>query len=162
VENLLAKGLPLHLVVAGVGPAVEDIKSRLGDHAVTPGFIAPAELARLYASTDVLAVPSEVEIHSLVALEAIASGSPTIIAGKSGVAQLFNTPAMWIVESGVPAWVEALGAFATQSDKRQAMRDAALIYRRDCLASWQDVLTTDLLPVWQQAASRLLLAREAA
>lgn len=151
-ERLLAQGHPLHLVVAGLGPAVKDVQSRLGRHASTPGFVAPAELARLYASADVLAVPSEVETHSMVGVEAIASGCPTIFAAKSGVAQLFDTPAMWVVESGVPSWTEALGAFAAQPDKRQAMRDAAATYSRDHLASWRDVLAEDFYPVWQQFA----------
>jgi glycosyltransferase involved in cell wall biosynthesis len=127
---------------------------RLGRHVTTPGFIAPAELARLYASADVLAVPSEVEIHSMVGVEAIASGCPAIISGKSGVAQLFNTDAMLIVDSGVHAWKEAIGGFAVNPEIRQNMRGTALIYAHDHLASWKDVLAEDLFPVWRQAAEQ--------
>jgi glycosyltransferase involved in cell wall biosynthesis len=162
IETLLAEGCLLHLIVAGVGPAAEDVKKRLGANVSSPGFVAAEELARLYASADVLVVPSEIEIHSMVGMEAIASCCPTIIAGASGVAQLFDTPAMWIVESGVPAWTEALRSFAAQPDRRQAMRDAAALYRRGRLAGWGEVLAEDLFAVWQQAAGRMPRAREAA
>ncbi|MGE3622498.1 MAG: glycosyltransferase [Bdellovibrionales bacterium] len=154
-DALIRQGLPLHLIVAGVGPAADDVKSRLGGHASLPGFVAPSELARLYASIDALAVPSEVEIHSMVGMEAIASGCPTLIAGKSGVAQLFGgTPAMWIVDSGVPAWTEALRIFAANAAQRDTMRRAAEDYARDHLAGWNQVLAEDLFPSWQKAAQQ--------
>ena len=37
------------------------------------GFVEPDELARLYASVDFFALPSEVEIGSMATFEAIAS-----------------------------------------------------------------------------------------
>jgi glycosyltransferase involved in cell wall biosynthesis len=163
MEKLLQQGYPLHLVVAGIGPTATEVKERLGEHASLPGFVAPAELARLYASADALAVPSEVETHGMVGVEAITSSCPTIIAGKSGVAQLFNgTPAMRIVESGVEAWISALGDFAAHPDKRDAMRIAAGEYTRDHLGGWGDVLTEDFLPVWQKAAGVVPQQRKAA
>jgi glycosyltransferase involved in cell wall biosynthesis len=163
MEKLLNDGLPLHLVVAGVGPAMEDVKSRLGAQASLPGFVAPAELARLYASGDVLAVASEVETHSMVAVEAITSGCPALIGDKSGVAELFNnTPAMQTVGSGVEAWAAALRNFALRPEYRKRMWEAAVDYSRDHLAGWGDVLAEDLLAVWQQAGGRTPLARKAA
>lgn len=163
MEKLLAEGLPVHLVVAGVGPAMENVKQRLGAHASVPGFIAPEELARLYASADMLAVSSEVEVHSMVAVEAITSGCPALIADKSGIAQLFgNTPAMQTVGGGVEAWTVALRDFVSQPDRQRVMHAAAIEYSHDHLAGWRDVLVEDLLPAWQQAASRQPQQREAA
>jgi len=163
LEKLLAEGCLLHLLVAGVGPAMEDVKKMLGPNVSTPGFIPPAELARLYASADVLAVPSEVEIHSMVGMEAITSGCPTLIAGKSGVAQLFNgTPAMHIVDSGAEAWITVLRDFARRPEKREMMHKAALDYTRDHLASWREVLAEDMLTVWRRAMAENASQRKAA
>lgn len=162
IEKLLAEKYPLHLVVAGVGPALEDVKARLGDHVSAPGFIAPPELARLYASADVLAVSSEVETHSMVANEAIASGCPVLIAQKSGVAEIFNDiSAMHIVNGGVAAWTTALRDFASQPDMRAAMRNAAIQYNREHLSGWQDVLVEDFLTVWQKVARQAVQKRRA-
>jgi glycosyltransferase involved in cell wall biosynthesis len=163
MEKGIAEGLPLHLVVAGVGPAMDDIKARLGDHASVPGFIAPPELARLYASVDILAMASEVETHSMVVVEAIASGCPVLVARKSGVGGLFNdTTALRIVDDGVEGWAAALKRFASRSDERSAMREAALRYNHEHLTSWQDVLVEDFLSIWQQASGRMTPKHDAA
>lgn len=152
-EQMIAKGAPLHLIVAGVGPAAADVRQRLGRYASLPGYAKPAELARLYASVDVLTLTSEVEIRSMVGGEALVSGCPVLVSAKSGVAPLFNnTPAMQVVESGVKAWSAALGDFVADAQKRELMRVAAINYGEHFLASWQDVLAEDLLPVWQLAA----------
>jgi glycosyltransferase involved in cell wall biosynthesis len=162
-EKLLAEGCPLHLVVAGKGPASADVKNRLGAHATLPGFVAPAELARLYASVDGLALASEVEIRSMAGVEAMASGCPVLVSEKSGVAQLFkNTPAMTTVASGTAAWTDALRAFAGDPARQEKMRTAALEYGSRHLAIWQDVLAEDLFAVWQDAAGRAAHTRAAA
>ncbi len=113
METLIAEGLPLHLIAAGIGPAADDLKKRLAGHVAVPGFVQPDELARLYASVDVLALASEVEIRSMAGVEALTSGCPVLVSKKSGVAELFNhTPAMETVESGVEPWTTALRNFA--------------------------------------------------
>ena len=85
----------------------------LGNNASLPGFVKPDELARLYASVDVLALPSEVEIRSMAGVEAMASGCAVLVSEKSGVAELFgNTPAMEVVAGGADQWAEALRRFA--------------------------------------------------
>jgi len=152
-ERLIAAGAPLHLIVAGVGPAAQDVRLRLGAHASLLGYVNPEELARLYASVDVLTLTSEVEIRSMVGGEALASGCPVLVSEKSGIAPLFdNSPAMQAVESGAANWAAALGDFIGSAPKRDSMRAAAFDYGEHHLASWRDVLAADLLPVWRLAA----------
>jgi len=163
MEKLIKQGLPMHLIVAGVGPAADEVKNRLGGHASLPGFVGSDELARLYASVDALALSSEVEIRSMVGVEAMTSGCPVLVSRKSGVAQLFDhTTAMRVVESGAEAWAEALGDFAAQPARRNAMRATAIDYSFDHLASWENVLAEDLFAVWQQAAGVYAQLRRAA
>jgi len=153
-DVLIAQGLPLHLVVAGIGPALDDIRQRLGRHASLPGYVIPEDLAKLYASVDGLALCSEVEIRSMAGVEAMASGCPVLVSQKSGIAQLFdNTKAMRVVEGNVASWVNALRDFSRDGEQRNMMRQAALQYSQNFLASWQDVLAEDLFPVWRRAAS---------
>ena len=152
MESLIAKGVPLHLITAGVGPALDEVRARLKGHVSTPGYIEPDRLARLYASVDGLALVSEVEIRSMAAMEAMASGCPVLASEKSGVVGLFHhTPAMEAVEGGAENWAKALGDFAKDAEKRKRMAAAAAAYSEKHLASWQDVLAEDLLTVWKRA-----------
>jgi glycosyltransferase involved in cell wall biosynthesis len=154
IATLRAEGLPVHLITAGVGPAAAEIRMKLGPAATVAGFVAPGELARLYASVDLVALASEVEIRSMVGVEAMASGCPVLVSKKSGVAELFDhTPAMRVVESGVAAWTEALRRIAARRETRAMMRMAALCYARRKLAPWRDVLDEDLYALWREAAA---------
>lgn len=145
-------GAPLHLILAGAGPLAADMARRLGGRVRLPGFVAPDELARLYASVDFLALPSEVEIHSMATIEALASGCPALIARAAGAAALFgDTPAVTRVEGGAEHWAAAMRGLAADPQARAGMRRAALAYAGQRLASWSEVLQEDLLPGWRAA-----------
>jgi glycosyltransferase involved in cell wall biosynthesis len=155
IAALRAEGLPVHLITAGVGPAADEVRGKLGPGATVAGFVEPDELARLYASVDLVALSSEVEIRSMVGVEAMASGCPVLVSQKSGVAELFdNTPAMRVVESGVAAWTGALRQISAAAVGRRAMARAALDYARRQLAGWREVLEEDLFSLWREAAAR--------
>ncbi|MDP9127804.1 MAG: glycosyltransferase, partial [Pseudomonadota bacterium] len=161
MERVIGRGVPLHLVAAGLGPATEEVKNRLGDHVSLPGFVPPGDLAKLYASVDCLALSSEVEIRSMAGVEAMASGCPVLVSKQSGVAELFDhTPAMRTVRSGEDNWAEALSSFAAAPERRDEMRAAALDYSRNHLASWRDVLAEDLFAVWKDVSGRVIGAGE--
>jgi glycosyltransferase involved in cell wall biosynthesis len=153
IAQVRAEGAPLHLITAGVGPAADEIRAKLGPAATVAGFVKPDELARLYASVDLVALSSEVEIRSMVGVEAMASGCPVLVSKKSGVAELFDhTPAMGVVESGVQPWAAALRDLAASPQRRAGMRAAALDYAARQLAPWREVLDEDLFSLWREAA----------
>ncbi len=157
MRQAIDTGIPLHLVAAGVGPASDDIRAMLGDHASIPGFVPPSELAQLYASADALALASEVETRSQAMVEALASGLPVLVAAKSGVHKLLpSSPALQVVSGGADAWASALYDFASTS--RPKLQAAAVELGRKYIASWEEILAEDLLPAWQQAA-RMQLTR---
>jgi len=152
MENLIAEGQSVHLITAGLGPAADDLRARLGSHVSVAGFVDPNELARLYASVDALALTSEVEIRSMAGVEAMTSGLPVLVSEKSGIAVLFdNTPAMTVVESGVEAWTKAMRDFANATNKRVHMRKVAIAYADLHIASWEKVLAEDLYAIWHKA-----------
>lgn len=156
-ERCLAAGVPLHVLIAGVGPAENDVKTRLGQHATLLGYVKPDDLARLYASVDVLTLTSEVEIRSMVGGEALVSGCPVLVSEKSGIAPLYeNTPAMRVVRGNGPGWAEALSTFASDKGLRDLMRMAALNYAAGRLPDWGDVVREDLYPVWLRAYEETL------
>lgn len=152
LEKLIAQGLPLHLVTAGIGPAEAALKERLKGHVSVPGFVQPSDLGRLYASADILALVSEVEMRSLAGGEAVVSGLPTLVAAKSGVYELFHaTLAMQRVEGGAEPWAESLRILAETPALRDKMRAAALAYADKHLPDWTSIMAEDFIPVWQRA-----------
>ncbi|MGE4352321.1 MAG: glycosyltransferase [Bdellovibrionales bacterium] len=155
MENLISEGQPVHLITAGLGPAEEDLRQRLGAHVTVAGFIDPNELARLYASVDCLALTSEVEIRSMAAVEAITSGLPVLVSEKSGIARLFDyTPAMVTVPSGTEAWTAAMRDFISSINKRAHMHKVALAYAETSIANWTEVLARDLFDTWKLATEK--------
>ncbi len=155
MENLISEGRPVHLITAGIGPAEEDLNERLGDNVTVAGFIEPDDLATLYASADVLAMPSEIETRSQACIEAMTSGLPTLVAEKCAVTKLFNnTPAMDIIPTGSDHWTNALRAIESSKNKRTHMRKTALSYAETYISTWEEILTEDLFSVWQKASQK--------
>jgi glycosyltransferase involved in cell wall biosynthesis/predicted metal-dependent phosphoesterase TrpH len=74
----------LHLVLAGGGPEQEELGARVGDAATFLGWREGEQLARTYASADVLLFPSQTDTFGQVILEAQASGLPVIAVAAGG------------------------------------------------------------------------------
>ncbi|MDR2154120.1 MAG: glycosyltransferase family 1 protein [Burkholderiaceae bacterium] len=112
VEAFLALDLPGSKWVAGVGPALADLKARYPD-ARYLGVLKQPELARVYASADVFVFPSRTDTFGLVLLEALASGLPVAAYPVTGpIDVLGDSP-----------------AGALNDDLRQACLDALRISR---------------------------------
>jgi len=76
----------VRLALVGSGPAEAELKKRFkGTNTVFTGYMAGTELASAYASSDVFAFPSDTETLGFVAMEAMASGTPTVGARAGGI-----------------------------------------------------------------------------
>jgi glycosyltransferase involved in cell wall biosynthesis len=157
LAGLIARGLPLHLVCAGKGDQRDAILARLGEHASCPGSVPPERLARLYASADVFALPSQIEESANVVLEALASGLPALVARESGMGRvLVEGETGWALPGGeAESWAQAIARLARERETRLRMGWAARRYAESALPSWEDVLEEDLLPRWEAAARDL-------
>jgi len=76
----------VRLALIGSGPAEAELRQRFaGTNTVFTGYMTGTELAAAYASADVFVFPSDTETLGFVAMEAMASGVPTVAARAGGI-----------------------------------------------------------------------------
>jgi glycosyltransferase involved in cell wall biosynthesis len=150
VRAMVDASWPVHLICAGQGSEREAIAARLGAAVTCAGILEPSDLARVYASVDLVAHPSEIEEWPNVVLEALASGAALAVAEEIGRAQLVVDGQTGVVVRGATAgaWAQTLVALVDRPELRARLGAAARRWAIGGIPSWRDVLVQDLLPVW--------------
>jgi glycosyltransferase involved in cell wall biosynthesis len=122
LEDLLAatEDLDVGVVLGGDGPAREDLEAQAGDRDDVSflGFLDREDLPTFYSLLDAFAFPSPVETQGLVALEAIACGTPVVAADSGALSET--------VDDGVTGYHFPAGdadRFGTAIEKTLAGRD---------------------------------------
>ncbi|MHB8634096.1 MAG: glycosyltransferase [Thermoplasmatota archaeon] len=87
--KVAAKRPHAHLVLAGRGPAADDLARQaaamgLRDRVHLPGFVSDADLPAAYAAADAFVSASDFETQGLTLLEAMATGRPCAVAAAGG------------------------------------------------------------------------------
>lgn len=80
----------VHLIVAGDGPAREQLERVAGDKATVLGPVPYESMPAIYAGIDVLVLPSHTEGLPRVVLEAQATGTPVIATRVGGLPEIVN------------------------------------------------------------------------
>jgi glycosyltransferase involved in cell wall biosynthesis len=151
VEALAAlKGLPWECLCVGSlqrDPAfVELVRRRAADGGVEPrvrfpGPQAGADLARSYATADLLVLPSRGESYGMVVAEALARGLPVVAAEVGGVPEALGhgadgaRPGLLVPPDDPAALRDALRAWLEDPGLRRRLRRAAR-ERRESLPGW--------------------------
>ncbi len=137
-HELTARGVSHKVLVAGDGPARSFLESHLPD-AVLLGFQKGAELARAYASSDVMFNPSSTETFGNVTLEAMASGLPVVAAAATGSLSLVEEGAsgFLVPVNDVPASAAALACYAEDAALRAAHGQRG--HERSRAYSWDEI-----------------------
>lgn len=160
VAKLVESGLPVHFICAGQGPQMKTIVDRLGANVSCPGTVLGEDLARLYASADIFALPSEIEVYANVVQEALSSGLPTLLAQSGGMRRLITHGVTGIVVPGSTpeAWAQEIKALCLDANKRASLSQAARMHAENTMPDWYDVLNEDLLSVWKKTLSKKVRA----
>nr|WP_246422168.1 glycosyltransferase [Roseospira visakhapatnamensis] len=148
---LLDRGHDLALVVAGAGGDLPRAQALCGDRLIAPGVLSQADLARLFASADLLVFPSESEIVGNVVLEALACGLPAVLSGrKGGTARLIHRPGaagVAVHEGTADAWAAAMAGML--GGDRAAQGTAARAGVEAATPTWPTVFHEDLAEPWR-------------
>ena len=154
-RRLIADGQSLHVLAIGAGAREADVRRELGANVTLPGVLPHSALAPVYASADLFVFPSETEIVPNVVLEARAAGLPVVVSARDNGAALVERPGhdgATVGDSDPASWAAAIRSLLDDPLRRAAMgAEARRRIVRDW-PTWGEVLTGDLLPVWQRVA----------
>ena len=117
------------LIVAGEGPHLAAMKQILaGLPAYFLGSRSDAELAALYASSDLLVFPSTTDTLGQVVLEAQASGLPALVSTRGGPRELVEHQGTGLVLAATDArtWAAAISELLDDNPRRERMSQAAV------------------------------------
>ena len=127
VTELKQRAVPHRLVVVGDGPARERFET-LAPDAIFTGFLDGTNLARAYASMDMLLNPSTTETFGNINLEAMASGLPVVAARASGNECLVTdgTTGALVTPGDIAGYADALQHYCTDPVLRAGHGKAGL------------------------------------
>ncbi|HWI50945.1 MAG TPA: glycosyltransferase family 4 protein [Symbiobacteriaceae bacterium] len=105
------------LIVAGTGPYGDELRRRaqqlgLGDRVYFVGWVNDATAYALYKYADVAVVPSTYEPFGIVALEAMAAGTPLVASDVGGLHEIVRHE-----QNGLKALPGHVGSLAEQVDR---------------------------------------------
>jgi glycogen(starch) synthase len=135
----------IRCVIAGRGSYLPELQARIdvdgvGDLVTLAGFVSDAELRGLLDRASCVVIPSLYEPFGIVALEAMASAAPTVVARTGGLSEIVSgTDAALLFEPGNGAdLAERIEQVIRQPDAAAAMctRAADLLAAR---YSWQAI-----------------------
>lgn len=128
------------LVVAGARGWGDDDPRRqardlgVGEHVHFPGFLPAEDLPALYGAASVFALPSLYEGFGLPVIEAMACGTPVIIANASSLPEVAGEAALAVDPVDVGGWATALATVL--DDAEPAARLVAAGFRQAARFSW--------------------------
>ncbi len=94
---------------------LEELSARLGDRVHRLGFVAPDDLAPLYAGARALVFPSLREGFGMPALEAMAQGTAVVGAAGTAIAEVVGDTGLLIDPNDLAGWTSALQQAAEPS-----------------------------------------------
>jgi glycosyltransferase involved in cell wall biosynthesis len=155
IERARRAGISLHLFCAGAGAEQSALETALGTAVTCAGCLDQSELARAYASADMFLFPSVIDESGNAAVEALASGLPSLLSSGSGVAtRMVDCPGLMVLPGADPQpWALAIAELGRSPERLRAMGQAARAYIEAEVPSWREVLREDLLPVWRAAVT---------
>jgi glycosyltransferase involved in cell wall biosynthesis len=112
IEAVQAVSRPIHLIIAGDGPLQESLQKLAAKNTTTQkieliGRKTSDELLAYYQSADIFVLASNYESQSLATLEAMASGTPVIVANVPAVNEIVGEAGV-LVEKTVAGFAQAI------------------------------------------------------
>lgn len=148
-------------IIAGGGGLLEELKSQVAKlklkDVVFVGDQSQENLNKLYNIADVLAVPSRIEGFGLVAIEALACGTPVVATNKGGMTDFINDEVGALVDVEDDVMLEKEISKILNEEK---------IFNREKLSNYakenysQEAVTKDLIDVYKKVLEKSIRMEE--
>jgi glycosyltransferase involved in cell wall biosynthesis len=131
IYNHINSAFPkVKMVIAGTGPAEDELKKRLPD-AIYLGWVDHNRLPEIYASSDILILPSKFDTFSCSVLEAISCGLPVIAYNIKGPKDIINDMDNGFLVSNIEELKARLSGFIANPEIRKSFKEKALKRAQD-------------------------------
>ncbi len=130
-------GRAIKLMVAGKGPAEEEVKAAAKEKGVENdvlwfGYFDPQDWVNCYAAADLFTFASVTETQGLVVTEAMAVGTPVVAVGEMGVAEVMKGDKGGVlVDLNVDHFVDAVVKMLTDSKYYESKKKEAFEYAKE-------------------------------
>lgn len=156
VKKLTCDYPTTQLVVTGEGPWQRTLKRRFAHPRITfTGVKRGEDLAAVFASADIFALPSSTETLSLVALEAMASGVPVLAMNAGGVRDIVEHQRTGLLANTAEEFEAFLRRFIEDASLRSTLGQTGRRYAEG--KSWTHALQ-DLECSYQEVIARKCVA----
>jgi alpha-1,6-mannosyltransferase len=130
LEALRKRGVPAVLVMAGGGPLRPRLQADAAARGLPVRFIGHVanreRVAALLATADIALAPGPVETFGLSALEALASGTPTVVHARSALPEVVGDAGLGATDG--ESFARAAAELLTRPDRRLAARARASLF----------------------------------
>ncbi|ADI01298.1 glycosyltransferase family 4 protein [Syntrophothermus lipocalidus] len=133
VPKILGHCPEAKFVIAGTGPFHDFLRQKandlgLGDKVCFTGYISEEDRDRLYQVADVAVFPSLYEPFGIVALEAMAAGTPVVVSDSGGLAEIVknNEDGLWAITGSANSLADRVIEILTNRDLAQKLAHNAI------------------------------------
>jgi len=133
VPKILAHCPEAKFVIAGTGPFQDFLRQKandlaVGDKVCFAGYISEEDRDCLYRVADVAVFPSLYEPFGIVALEAMAAGTPVVVSDSGGLAEIVsnNQDGLWAITGSANSLADRVIEILTNRDLAQRLAQNAM------------------------------------
>ncbi|MCF8374431.1 MAG: glycosyltransferase [Bacteroidales bacterium] len=120
----------IHLVVAGSGPAEEELRAALPD-ATFLGWVDHHDLPAIYSAADLLVLPSKFDTFSCVVLESLSCGLPVVAYDTKGPKDIIEHGKSGFVVSNRTEMIESIKSYFRKPGAQIAFKEMAILRSKD-------------------------------
>jgi glycosyltransferase involved in cell wall biosynthesis len=124
----------LKIVIAGTGPAEQELKRLMPDNAVFLGWVDKIRIAEFYAGLDLFVFPSRFDTFGNVILEAFSYGMPVVAYNCKGPKDIIEHEISGYLVDDIEQMANRIIEFYSSQPKRELMKRNAVQRSTDYLA----------------------------
>lgn len=126
IVNLIRSYIPeIQMVVAGTGPAEEELKKLMPD-AIYTGWVDHGKLSSIFTAADILLLPSRFDTFSCAVLEALSCGLPVAAYNTKGPKDILRDSVSGFLAETPEEMAGKVIGYLLDSGMQQRMKEAAV------------------------------------